>query len=75
MRDDARRRPAAGAVLPDGTVAEMVYCPEEGRTSFVLGEGEDWRAADEIELAGELLVPFSPPQGSVSASCSLAFLA
>ena len=61
MRDEARRRPAAGAVLPDGRVAELVYQPEEGTTGFVVGRGREWEELDALELpGGEILVPFSP---------------
>jgi hypothetical protein len=61
MRDEARRRPAAGAVLPDGRVAELVYRPEEGHTGFVVGQGSEWEEMETLELpGGEVLVPFSP---------------
>ena len=61
MRDEARRRPSAGCVLPDGRVAELVYRPEEGMTGFVVGKGDEWEEAESLELpGGEVLVPFSP---------------
>lgn len=60
MRDERRRRPSAGALLPDGRVAELVYRPDEGTTSFIVGQGDEWEEVESVEVAGELLVPFSP---------------
>jgi len=60
MRDEKRRRPCAGAVLPDGRVAELVYREDDGTTGFVVGKGDKWEEMESVEVAGELLVPFSP---------------
>lgn len=60
MRDGRRRRPSAGAVLPDGRVAELLYHPDEGRTAFIVGKGDEWQEVESVDVAGELLVPFSP---------------
>lgn len=60
MRDDTRRRSAAGAVLGDGRVVELVYRPEAGETAFVVGKGSEWEEMASVEAPGEILVPFSP---------------
>jgi hypothetical protein len=61
MREQARRLPSAGAVLPDGRIAEMVYRAEDGTTGFVVGQGDTWEIVKSLELpSGEELVPFSP---------------
>ncbi|HWM90303.1 MAG TPA: hypothetical protein VN493_06005 [Thermoanaerobaculia bacterium] len=42
-------------------MAELVYRPEEGLTSFVVGQGREWEEMESLELpGGEVLVPFSP---------------
>jgi hypothetical protein len=60
MPDEKRKRPCAGAVLPDGRVVELVYRSDDGTTGFVVGKGDEWKEMESVEVAGETLVPFSP---------------
>jgi hypothetical protein len=60
MSDERRKRPCAGAVLPDGRVAELLYREADATTGFVVGKGDTWEEVASVEAAGELLVPFSP---------------
>jgi hypothetical protein len=61
MRDEAKKRPASGALLSDGRIAEMVYRPEDGTTGFVVGKGDTWEEVETLPLpTEEVLVPFSP---------------
>jgi hypothetical protein len=60
MPDEKRRRHCAGAVLPDGRVVELIYRDQDGTTGFVVGQGDEWEEMASVEVAGEVLVPFSP---------------
>jgi hypothetical protein len=52
--------PAVSARLPDGTLVELLYRPEERRTFFAVAEGGAVREAESVELPnGRLLVPYS----------------
>ena len=53
-------QPAVSAVLPDGSVAEMVYRPEENRTLFCISKNGDVRYETSLLVGGERLVPYSP---------------
>lgn len=59
-RTKERLRPTASAVLDDGTLVEMLYRPEEGRTLFCVSGDEGVRYARSLEVKGERLVPYSP---------------
>lgn len=50
-----------GVILQDGSIAEMVYCPEEGTTAFLVGGKDRWSRETQIVLSDdEVLVPYSP---------------
>ena len=53
--------PAVSARLPDGTLVELLYRPQERKTLFAIArDGEVWEA-ENLELPdGKLLVPYSP---------------
>jgi hypothetical protein len=53
--------PTASAVLPDGSLVEMVYEPGERRTRLVRSAGETWEYVSSVSLSPtERLVPYSP---------------
>jgi hypothetical protein len=57
----AKRVVAAGAVLDDGAVVELVHDPEQRTTGFVVGRDRDWRLEKEVTLPDDaLLCPYSP---------------
>ena len=53
-------RPTASAVLADGSLAEMVYQPEENRTLFCVSKDGEIRYETSILDRGCRLVPYSP---------------
>lgn len=53
-------RPTTSTVLPDGSLAEMVYRPEENRTLFCISENGDIRYKRDVLDGGRRLVPYSP---------------
>lgn len=57
-RDNAR--PTVSAVLPDGSLAEMVFTPEENGTRFCVSKDGDLRYAASLMVNGQRLVPYSP---------------
>src|SRR5712664_600983 len=58
---DSRIAPASFAVLPDATLAEMVYNPEEGRTSFAVWRDGIVSYEDRLTLTEwKILRPYSP---------------
>jgi hypothetical protein len=57
-KDRAKR--IVSTVLRDGTLAEMVYRPEEHRTLFCVGKEGELRYETAILEDGQRLVPYSP---------------
>jgi hypothetical protein len=53
-------RPTTAAVLPDGSLAEMLYRPEEGRTLFCVAKDGEIRYETSLLANGQRLVPYSP---------------
>src|SRR5438445_12418893 len=53
-------QPAASAVLAEGTLAEMVYRPEENRTLFCVSTDGEIRYETNLMVNGQRLVPYSP---------------
>ncbi len=53
-------RPAVSALLPDGSLAEMVYRPDEHRTLFCVAKDGEWRYEASLHIGGRRLVPYSP---------------
>src|SRR5438552_14747612 len=53
-------QPVASAVLADGSLAEMVYRPEENRTLFCVSKDGDIRYETNLLVNGQRLVPYSP---------------
>src|SRR5437660_2205907 len=54
-------QPTVSAVLPDGSLAEMVYRPEENRTLFCVFKEGGFRYETNLLVNSERLVPYSPP--------------
>src|SRR5438477_2932146 len=52
--------PVTSAVLPDGSLAEMVYRPEENRTLFCVFKEGGFRYETNLLVNGQRLVPYSP---------------
>jgi hypothetical protein len=52
-------RPIVSAVLPDGSLVEMLYRPEENRTLFCVSKGGGIRYEPNLLVNGERLVPYS----------------
>lgn len=53
--------PTVSAVLPDGTILEMVCRPGENWSAFALWQGEEWRIEAGFSVdARERLAPYSP---------------
>jgi hypothetical protein len=53
-------RPTTGAILPDGSLAEMLYRPEEARTLFCVAKDGEIRYEMSLLASGQRLVPYSP---------------
>jgi hypothetical protein len=53
-------RPTVSAVLPDGSLAEMLYRPEENRTLFCVSKDGVVRYEANLLVNGQRLVPYSP---------------
>jgi len=47
-----------------GSLAEMVYRPEENRTLFCVSKDGEFRYETSLLVNGQRLVPYSPPQQS-----------
>lgn len=55
-----RTTPAVSARLPDGTLVELIYRPEERTTLFAIAQNGETREAEDFELPdGRRLVPYS----------------
>src|ERR1019366_6761366 len=52
--------PTVSAVLPDSTIVEMVYRPEERRTLFCVATEDELRYETSLMDDGKRLVPYSP---------------
>src|SRR5438128_6557429 len=52
--------PTVSTVLPDGSLAEMVYRPEENRTLLCVSKNGDLRYEASLLVNGQRLVPYSP---------------
>lgn len=70
MEDEKRgRTPAVSWIDLDGRIIELVYDAANGRTAFVIWDGESWLTADQVELSsGERLVPYSPQNNLIKNS-------
>lgn len=70
MEDGKRdRTPAVSWIDLDGRIIELVYDAPNGRTAFVIWDGESWLTADQVELSsGERLVPYSPQNNLIKNS-------
>ncbi|MCE5311429.1 MAG: hypothetical protein LLG20_27650 [Acidobacteriales bacterium] len=55
-----KARPTISAVLEDGSLIEMLYRPEEGRTLLCVSKDGEVREEQYLALNGENLVPYSP---------------
>ena len=53
-------RPTVSAVLPDSSLVEMLYRPEERRTLFCISKGDDIHYENSLVVNGQRFVPYSP---------------
>ncbi len=53
-------KPTVSTVLPDGSLVEMVYRPEENRTLFCVSKEGAFRYETNLLVNGQRLVPYSP---------------
>src|SRR5712692_10091688 len=53
-------RASVSVVMPDGSLAEMVYRPEEHRTLFCVSKEGALRYESSLLVNGQRLVPYSP---------------
>src|SRR2546426_800284 len=53
-------RPTVSTVLPDGSLVEMVYRPEENRTLFCVAKDGMFGYEATLLVNGQRLVPYSP---------------
>ncbi len=53
-------RPTVSATLPDGSLVEMLYRPEEHRTLFCVSNGDEIRYETNLLVNGQRIVPYSP---------------
>lgn len=58
-RESEKTRSIASAVLPDGSLVEMLFRAEERRTSFCIHKAGETREDTSVLLHGEKLVPYS----------------
>ncbi len=55
------KTPAVSVVLPDQSLAEMVFDPARKQTAFVLWRGDTWSVQESVEAAADKhFVPYSP---------------
>ncbi|HVB15696.1 MAG TPA: hypothetical protein VNF04_04125, partial [Stellaceae bacterium] len=55
------RTPTVARCLADGTLIELLYRADEGKTAFAVWRAGTWTIEQEVDIAGgERLVPFSP---------------
>jgi len=59
-------RPTVSAVLSDGSLAEMVYRPEENRTLFCVSKDGEIHYEANLLANGQRLVPYSPRNNLLS---------
>ena len=59
-------KPTVSAVLPDGSLVEMLYRPEESRTLFCVSKDGEIRYETNILVDGQRLVPYSPRNNLLS---------
>jgi hypothetical protein len=52
--------PTVSAVLPDGSLVEMLYRPEENRTLFCVSKDGEIRYETNLLVNGQRIVPYSP---------------
>jgi hypothetical protein len=52
--------PTTSAILPDGSLAEMLYRPEENRTLFCFSKDGDFQYETNLLVNGKRLAPYSP---------------
>jgi hypothetical protein len=53
--------PTVSVELPDGTLVEMVYRPDEAQTAFVLWQRGEWKYGEGVSIgAKQRIVPYSP---------------
>ena len=53
-------KPATGAILPDGSLAEMLYRPDEGLTLFCVAKDGEICYEKDLLANGQRIVPYSP---------------
>jgi hypothetical protein len=53
-------QPTVSVVLPNGSIAEMVFNPEENGTRFCVSKDGDVRYETSLVVNGQRLVPYSP---------------
>jgi hypothetical protein len=61
--DEKKRQiiPTASAILENGTIVEMTFLPERGRTFFAIHNAGRWTVKDHVDIGENArLVPFSP---------------
>lgn len=61
-----RKTHAVSRVLADGTIVEIVHSPENRQTQFAVSRGQTISLENEIELDGELLLPYSPENNLIA---------
>src|SRR2546430_1737283 len=59
-------KPTVSTVLPDGSLAEMLYRPDENRTLFCVSKDGDFRYETSLLVSGQRLVPYSPRNNLLS---------
>lgn len=59
-KEKEHAQPTASAILADGSLAEMVYRPEENRTTFCVSKDASLRYEPNLLAGGQRLVPYSP---------------
>src|SRR5438034_11840614 len=57
-------RPTVSTILPDGSLAEMVY--QENRTLFCVSKDGAFRYETNLVVSGQRLVPYSPRNNLLS---------
>ena len=53
-------RPTVSAILPDGSLVEMLYRPEEHRTLFCVSKAGEINYETNLLINGQRMVPYSP---------------
>lgn len=57
---EKRSQPTVSAILPNGTLIEMLYQPQESKTQLCTRQGDEWQVCSSVVDGALRLQPYSP---------------